>query len=325
MEAVEEREARFAEEAALVRYLAGRWEPEQIRARLALERGGAEPVFDRHGRFHPENSVLVLRLLQLGLRATGLYDKGRRNARRLRLRRRRLRLPGLPRPLHGVRILHLSDLHLDMHPEFPAVLRERLRSLEYELCVITGDFRYQTWGSSEPALAAVARIMEVIRAPVYCVLGNHDPLGMVPELERMGLRVLLNEAAVWTGRDVPLAVAGIDDPHYFRLHDPVQARAGIPAEVPALLLSHSPEPYQEAADAGYQALLCGHTHGGQICLPGGAPLVTNARCPRRYCRGAWTYGDLRGYTTAGVGASVMDVRFNCPPELILHILAPAGT
>ena len=314
----------FSGETALVDYFRGRWPAGQVRARLARERQGAEPVLDHHGRFHPENSVLVQQALRLGLRLSGLYTRGRNNARRLRLRRRSLRLPKLPPALNGVRILHLSDLHLDMHPDLPWVLRERVRNLDYDFCVITGDFRYHTRGTSAPALAAMADVMQVLRSPVYGVLGNHDSLDMVPALEQMGVRVLLNESVLWEERGSPVAVAGVDDPHYFGLHDLDRARAGVPEGVPLLLLSHSPETYREAALAGYHALLCGHTHGGQICLPGGVPLVTNARCPRHMCRGGWEFDGLRGYTTAGVGASVMDVRFNCPPEMVLHILRRAN-
>lgn len=308
-------------DSALAEYFRGRWSAEQVMARLARERqSAAETVMDHHGRFHPENSTLIQQTLRLGLRLSGLYARGRRNARHLRLRRRRLPLPDLPASLNGVRVLHLSDLHLDMHPELPALIRERIRGLDYDICVITGDFRYETRGSSAPALAAMEQVMEVVRGPAFGVLGNHDSLDMVPALERMGLRVLLNEASLWDERGAPLAVAGVDDPHYFGMHDLQRARAQVPHDVPLLLLSHSPEPYREAAQAGYHALLCGHTHGGQICLPGGFPVVTNARCPRFMCRGAWEFEGMRGYTTAGVGSSVMDIRFNCPPEVVLHIL-----
>ena len=67
-------------------------------------------------------------------------------------------------------------------------------------------------------------------------------------------------------------------------------------------------------------MLCGHTHGGQICLPGGVPVMTNADCPRKYCVGAWRYHGMHGYTSRGTGVSMVDVRLNCPPEVTLHRL-----
>ena len=75
--------------------------------------------------------------------------------------------------------------------------------------------------------------------------------------------------------------------------------------------------------ADLQMMLCGHTHGGQICVPGGIPLLRNARCPRRLYAGPWTYQQLLGYTSVGSGASVVDVRLNCRPEITLHHLRSA--
>ncbi|NOY62476.1 MAG: metallophosphoesterase, partial [Gammaproteobacteria bacterium] len=70
----------------------------------------------------------------------------------------------------------------------------------------------------------------------------------------------------------------------------------------------------------FSAMLCGHTHGGQICLPGGYALTWDARCPRSMSAGAWRYHRMVGYTSVGSGASVVDVRLNCPPEITLHRL-----
>ena len=96
--------------------------------------------------------------------------------------------------------------------------------------------------------------------------------------------------------------------------------AAIPADATSILLAHSPEIFRHAAYAGFDLMLSGHTHAGQICLPGGRPLMCNARCPRYVCAGAWRFEQLQGYTSAGSGVSVVDVRFNCPPEVTLHVL-----
>jgi uncharacterized protein len=86
------------------------------------------------------------------------------------------------------------------------------------------------------------------------------------------------------------------------------------------LLSHTPEVYRQAAHAGFDLLLSGHTHGGQICLPGSIPLMLEAVLPRRMGAGAWQHGKMAGYTSVGAGCSVVPVRFNCPPEITLHRL-----
>jgi uncharacterized protein len=99
--------------------------------------------------------------------------------------------------------------------------------------------------------------------------------------------------------------------------------AGVAAEDCVLLLSHTPEPYRQAAHAGVDLMLSGHTHGGQVCLPGGIPILTDTPTPRAYVRGPWRYRAMAGYTSVGCGSSVVDVRLNCLPELTLHQLRRA--
>src|SRR6476660_8739923 len=83
----------------------------------------------------------------------------------------------------------------------------------------------------------------------------------------------------------------------------------------ALLLSHTPEVYRQAAHAEFDLMLSGHTHGGQICLPGRIPITLDSRLPRRFGGGAWAYHGMAGYTSLGAGTSILEVRFNCPPEI----------
>ena len=99
-----------------------------------------------------------------------------------------------------------------------------------------------------------------------------------------------------------------------------RATQNIPAGVCSILLSHTPEAYQHAVDAKFNLMLSGHTHGGQICLPGGIPIIIDADCPRAMAHGAWKYQDMTGYTSAGAGSCIVDVRLNCLPEITLHRL-----
>jgi predicted MPP superfamily phosphohydrolase len=119
-------------------------------------------------------------------------------------------------------------------------------------------------------------------------------------------------------------LSGIEDAHYFRLQNFHRAAQDIPRGAVSILLSHTPEVYRQAAHAGFDLMLCGHTHGGQICLPGGAPIVTDANSPRGVARGSWRYHDMIGYTSVGAGCSILDARFNCPPEVTLHRLRCAS-
>ena len=155
---------------------------------------------------------------------------------------------------------------------------------------------------------------------MYGVLGNHDTIRMVPDLEDMGIRMLQNECEpISRGKD-RIFLAGIDDAHYFRVDNIEKAAASILHEGFSILLSHTPEIYRQAAHAGFDLLLSGHTHGGQICLPGGIPITLDSVLPRYMGSGAWTYHGMAGYTSVGAGSSVVAVRINCPPEITLHHL-----
>jgi predicted MPP superfamily phosphohydrolase len=130
----------------------------------------------------------------------------------------------------------------------------------------------------------------------------------------------MNECETLRRGEARLHLAGVDDAHFYRMDSIEKAAAAIPPGEFALLLSHTPEVYRQAAHAGFDLMLSGHTHGGQICLPGGIPLTLEADLPRRLGAGAWRHHGMQGYTSSGLGTSVVTARFNCPPEITLHTL-----
>ena len=292
-----------------------------LQQRLGIEADHATQIFGR-GRtfFHIENWHSIHAVIRLTLRGLGLYRRGLRNATDIRIHRNEVVIPRLPAAFDGFTLLHLSDLHLDMDEAYPAALIERLQQVDYDVCVMTGDFRAKTYGPHEAALEALAQVRSHLHGPVYAILGNHDSIRMVPAIEALGIALLLNESVSLERGGATIHLAGIDDPHYFQVDNFDKAAKHIPPDTAAILLSHSPETYRHAAHAGFDLTLSGHTHGGQICLPGGIALMTNAACPRRFCKGAWRYHDMQGYTSVGSGSSVVGVRFNCPPEITLHRL-----
>lgn len=301
--------------------LAARVGRAHVDRRLSLE-ARLEQRVRRFGArfFHIESRYSAHAVIRASLRLVGLYARAQRNARRLQVRENQVLLRDLPQALDGYTILQISDPHVDLSPDIPDALVGSLRDIDYDLCVLTGDYRTKTFGPHEPTLEAMARVRPHLRTPVFAVLGNHDTIRMVPGFEDLDMRVLLNESVTVEHRGAVLHLAGIDDAHQYRLHDLEKARRAIPAGAPSILLSHTPEAYQQAAQAGFDLMLSGHTHGGQICLPGGFPLITDADCPREYTKGPWRYGSLVGYTSVGSGSSIVDVRLNCPPEVTLHRL-----
>jgi predicted MPP superfamily phosphohydrolase len=136
----------------------------------------------------------------------------------------------------------------------------------------------------------------------------------------MSIRMLLNESVPIMRGNEGIHLAGIDDAHYFRVDNIQKAADAIPHDAFSILLSHTPEIYRQAAHAGFRLLLGGHTHGGQICLPGAIPITLDSALPRRMGAGAWRYHDMIGYTSVGVGSCIVPVRLNCLPEIVLHRL-----
>lgn len=294
------------------------------RQRLGIEAEHEQRVFGGGlNFFHPENWYSLHTLTAYGLRLSGLYWRGRRNTTRIVVRRNEVRIARLPAAFDGYTLLHLSDLHADLNPPAMRALAELVAGLDYDLCVMTGDYRAATFGTHEPALAAMAGLCTQLTRPLYGVFGNHDSIRMLPGLEAMGLTMLVNEAAVLRRGDATIHLVGVDDAHYYRVDNLAQAGAAVPDDAVSILLSHTPEIYRQATHAGFDLMLCGHTHGGQICLPGGVPITIDASCPRRLAAGAWRHGDMQGYTSAGAGSCIVPVRLNCPPEVTLHRLRAA--
>ena len=186
--------------------------------------------------------------------------------------------------------------------------------------MLTGDYRGRTHGDCGACLEGVARLRESLRGDIYAVLGNHDSITMVPDLEALGIRMLLNECVVIDRGRALIYLAGIDDAHFYRADNIEKAAADIPRGSVSVLLSHTPEIYRQAAHAGFDLMLSGHTHGRQICLPGAIPILLEADLPRAFGAGAWRHAGMAGYTSVGTRSSVVPVRFNNRPEITLHQL-----
>jgi uncharacterized protein len=305
----------------ILRKLEDRLGPLHARQRLAIERDHEAQVFGQGLTFfHLENSDWTQWAIRNFLKATGLYWRARRNAERIVLKRNDISFTTLPPLFDGFTILHISDLHVDMNEKAMTNLIDLVGGLSYDLCVLTGDYRGQTFGPFQPALDGVSQVRAHLKPPIYAVLGNHDTIQMVPGLEAMGIRVLLNESEMIIRGDQRFYLAGIDDAHFFRVDNIEKAVGSIEPGDFSILLSHTPEVYRQASHANFNLMLSGHTHGGQICLPGSIAIKLEAVLPRRLGAGSWHYHGMTGYTSVGAGSSVVPVRLNCPPEITLHRL-----
>jgi predicted MPP superfamily phosphohydrolase len=263
----------------------------------------------------------LLKVFGCSLRLTPFYRRGVRNALDLRLTAFEVSLAGLPPAFDGYRILHVSDTHLDNLPAIAEVAGRMLDGVEIDLLALTGDVHGLARHPISLSVDLLARALNGLRVRdrKLAVLGNHDSADMPAALQRLGFEVLVNRSMMLTRNSDTIRVTGLDDVHSF--YTP-QARAALEAKAEGfrIALVHSPEMADHAAAAGYALYLCGHTHGGQICLPGGRIVFSQlVRC-HHAASGLWREGNMVGYTTTGLGVSAPTVRFNTRGEAALITL-----
>lgn len=260
-------------------------------------------------------------VLQFSLRASGLYGRGMRNALDIRLRELEMAHADLPAAFDGYRLLHVTDPHFDSLPGTAERIAELIRPHAADLLVLTGDYRRRVHGPHEQIVPALATILDAARVDdgTIALLGNHDTVAMVEPFERLGVRVLANETVtIRRGRET-VHLTGFDDVHYYYTKATEAAAMAAPDGF-KLALVHSPEFALHAARAGYGFYICGHTHGGQICLPGGRPILTASTFGHRFATGVWRHERMIGYTSRGAGASGLPVRFFSRGEVTLITL-----
>jgi predicted MPP superfamily phosphohydrolase len=231
-------------------------------------------------------------------------------------------VPGLDPAHDGVRIAHLTDLHVGMIT--PA--RRILRGLAYaeaaqpDLIVMTGDFVCY----NKKFVGRLAELSRGLTAPVFTVLGNHDywtdGQGVRHALERNGYGVLRNTSSEIRLRGVPLTVVGIDDAITGHA-DPARAFRGARSGS-RIVLTHAPNLADRAAERGPALVLAGHTHGGHVHIPRVTAAVAR-RLGNRYLRGFYSVGGSLLYVNCGIGSSSVPIRAGAPPEVSIFTLRAA--
>ena len=298
--------------------------PRQVRSTVRLREWRAchTPLARWQSLFNLTSFLTDQVFLTAAFKMTGLYERGKRNALKIEVVEKTFCFPTLPDAFDQFRILLLTDLHLDGLDGLTDTLIAHLEGLKVDLCLIGGDIRMQTYGPIAPCLRHLHRLLPHIhsRQGLLGVLGNHDCLEMTPDFEEAGLIMLVNESWPIERNGEQIWVVGVDDPHFYKMANTTQAFRDVPAQAFTIFLAHSPEAYKEAARCQAQLYLCGHTHGGQICLPERGPILTNSRAPRFTASGSWQYRKMTGYTSRGAGPSGIPLRFNCPGEISLITL-----
>jgi len=255
------------------------------------------------------------------LTRSGLYARGRRNALSVQRVNLELKLKNLPLAFDGYRILHLSDLHMDMIHGLDESIARAVFEISVDLCVMTGDYRSGFSGPFDHIVKGLENIMAGIktRDGFLATLGNHDEQKMASAFHAIHLPVLANETVTLTRSGETIHLTGIDDVN--RFYTPAaEAALSLPDNAFGIALVHSPEMADTAAKAGYGLYLCGHTHGGQICLPGGIPVFVNLKRHARYAKGLWRRDGMTGYTSRGAGLCGLPARFFSKSEITVITL-----
>jgi uncharacterized protein len=261
--------------------------------------------------------------------AVGFIESDRPQVSRIDIRLRRL-----PQEFDGFTIAQLSDFHYEDHFSAMPIRKgvELVNGLRPDLIVLTGDFvtvpmvQYHRGNAYRFAKNAgpCAEILSKLRAPAgtFAALGNHDgasdPSYVVRALQGHGIPVLMNRSLPLERGKARIWLAGIDDVLEGR-PDLGAALRHIPSEEITILLAHEPDFADQLVFAPVDLQLAGHSHGGQIWVPGiGAPWLPPLA--RKYPRGLYNVGKLTLYTNLGIGTIRVPVRLNCPPEVTLITL-----
>jgi predicted MPP superfamily phosphohydrolase len=239
--------------------------------------------------------------------------------RRLQVERVEVPIPALPRHLDGFTIGVLADLHVGrlVPVDWVYAAARRLVRHQPDLVVVAGDMTGEVEGA-----AAAQQLVDEALAPVkgaYGVYGNWDiwykhlPMGV----KRQQTITMLENQGVLVAPD--LWLAGLDE-GIFGNPDVDKALAGAPEGAVRILLAHEPDLADRIRPEHRVALqISGHTHGGQVVLPGVGPVLRPA-LGKKYVAGLYRAPACRVYTSRGVGMSQLPVRFGCPPEITLLTL-----
>ena len=239
--------------------------------------------------------------------------------------------PRLPVELDGYTILQVSDLHMRKMGRRERSIARLIESMDTpNLVVVTGDLVHTTEGI-EPFMCLAESLKA--RDGVFAVFGNSehkngiDSAEFAIRLSRGGVVPLTNQSVCVEYSGGQFHLAGVDDPAS-GYDDLDQALRAVAADEFVVLLMHSPDPIGLAAARGVDVVLSGHTHGGQVRIPGFGAALTHSWHGRRMSSGLYTGeglqkitgsrpGRTRLYVTRGLGVSGLALRFLCPPELSL--------
>jgi predicted MPP superfamily phosphohydrolase len=288
--------------------------------------------FAAHDPLLPLIVVLLLQVLIWVLMAYGTLVEP------FRLQVTHLECPGAtpanPNPGPSLRIVQLSDIHVERLTPRERALPDLVADLDPDLIVLTGDFLSTSYNDDPRAVAELRTLLEQLHAPagIYAIWGTVEvdlPEVLRPVLEELGIVILEDRAVEVLAGGQRLWLMGL-----FCTRDLAADGATLrnlldeaPTGASTLLLYHTPDLMPQAARLGVDLYLAGHTHGGQWRVPGFGAILTSSRYRKRYEAGHYQEGDTHLYVSRGLGMEGFGApraRFFCPPEVVALTLSGAG-
>ena len=261
-------------------------------------------------------------VLDFLFRVSLIRSVGLRNALDLRVENMELVFGHLPKGFDNVRILFVTDLHLDGTNPLADKVLSIVGNINYDYCILGGDYTYGRNADPNQVYSQIEQIAKLLKkkSRVFGILGNYDLYRTAELLEGHGVEMLINEGICLERKGDKLYLAGMDDPSHYKADDIVLTDGNTWDGAFKIMVCHSPAKYKESAGAGYSLYLAGDTHGGQICLPGGFVVFCGPTAGRKIASGKWSYNGMIGYTSRGVGTSRIKMRYFCPPEITVITL-----
>jgi predicted MPP superfamily phosphohydrolase len=242
---------------------------------------------------------------------------------------REIRIPNLPDQLQGLRALQLSDIHLGQYLSIKTLRKiiDRSNELKAQIVFITGDLISVAKDPLDECLRELARLKS--DRGIFGCLGNHERYARAEEYTtvqgaRLGMQFLRSESRILEIGDARLNIAGVDYQPFEKRPNYLQSEPSltVPGAV-NLLLSHNPDVFPAAAAKGFDLMLSGHTHGGQVTLEILSPVLNPARILTPYVRGLYQIENASCYVNRGIGTLGVPTRLGSTPEITVLRLARA--
>lgn len=247
-------------------------------------------------------------------------------------------VPGLPAAVEGLRIAHISDLHVSRWEKAAWNWKALGQGIEADVVFLTGDYMNHE-GDEEATVQRLSELMEKVRSRLGCfgVFGNHDTVKLRRMLAGLGVRWLVDEVVVLA--EVGLEIWGLGSdrvrwPDLPRLLEgaPLEWQGGVfegglargRADRLRVMLAHHPFYLPVAAELGMHLVFSGHTHGGQIRLPGAWALYNSTDLPLHLTAGILRCRSTLGLVCRGLGWTFLPVRVFCRPHIPIYRLISAA-